>query len=111
MTRDELIEAAAKALYERDRGNSVDIPPWDTALPGIKDDYRWAINWVFPAIKPLIRADEREACARVADEQDMYWNAVAYDRRQCGRDDNFACACASMANKIAVDIRERKIST
>ena len=51
---------------------------------------------------------ERSACAQIADEQDIYWNGVAYDRRQMGKDDNSACAAASTAATIAAAIRGRE---
>lgn len=66
-----------------------------------------------PGEMDRINAEERErgriegieAAAKVADEADAYWNAVAYDRRQSGRDDNFACASASSATRISTAIR------
>ena len=106
MTNDELIEAAAKAFhggYSNRQWSWLSEKERERAIADAKRAYE--------IFSPLIRADEREQCAKVADEQDVYWNAVAYDRRQCGRDDNFACASASMANKIAAAIRERKIDT
>lgn len=53
-------------------------------------------------------AEERESCAKVADEKDIYWNAVAYDKRQSGMSDIDASARAGSAMKIAADIRARE---
>ena len=43
--------------------------------------------------------------AEIADAHEKRWNDTAYDRRQNGRDDNFACACASASTHIGIEIR------
>lgn len=43
--------------------------------------------------------------AGIADAHEKRWNDTAYDRRQNGRDDNFACACASASTHIGIEIR------
>ena len=119
MTHDELIEAAARAMCEK-RGWSPDIcVAWeDGPNTGSRqcvkvqwENFKEEASWVVGALEPLIRADERakenEACAMVADEQDVYWNVVAYDRRQCGLDDNFACASAAASSELSAAIRSR----
>jgi hypothetical protein len=49
-------------------------------------------------------AAERKRAADIAREQQNYWNTVAYDKRQAGKDDNFACSSAQAAWEIAAAI-------
>jgi hypothetical protein len=46
-----------------------------------------------------------EGAAALADDYEHRWNATAYDRRQAGKDDNFAYASASASMHIAIAIR------
>ena len=55
--------------------------------------------------------DALERAAEVADQQENYWNCVAYEKRQNGRDDNFACASASASGHLARAIRDLKETT
>jgi hypothetical protein len=60
------------------------------------------------ALDRLLQAAKNEAlreAAAVADDYEHRWNAAAYDRRQAGKDDNFACASASASTRIAIAIR------
>lgn len=57
------------------------------------------------------RNDGREQAAAVADDYERRWNATAYDRRQNGKDDNFACASASASTHIGIAIRNLKEPT
>ncbi|MDX5412874.1 MAG: hypothetical protein LPK02_07485 [Rhodobacterales bacterium] len=43
--------------------------------------------------------------AKAANEKETYWNTVANEKRQSGKDDNFACASANSAWRVADDIR------
>lgn len=49
-----------------------------------------------------------EAAIMEADEKENYWSAVAYDKRQAGKDDNFACASASAYAHMGQTLRAMK---
>ena len=44
------------------------------------------------------------------DERDNYWNTVAYEKRQAGKDDTSACARAAEAARIAEFFRGRFVA-
>ena len=69
------------------------------------------VETVVPHVVTALRqaqADALERAARIADAEDIKWNAIAYDHRQAGRDDNSACNRASGAAHIATAIRAMK---
>lgn len=44
--------------------------------------------------------------AEIAREREVYWNSVAYDKRQAGQDDSFACASAQGCWDVAAAIEQ-----
>lgn len=86
MTHDELIEAAAKAIYESWDNYPVDLKrSWEEyaeKLPGGAGHFRKHAARAIAAIEPLIRADERakenEACDEYlvwSNEHNAWWRA------------------------------------
>ena len=66
MTRDDLIEKAAEALYKDVWGGNP-ITPWGKLRPVRRTHFIDIAAANLAIYEPLIRADEREACAQVAE--------------------------------------------
>lgn len=83
-------------------------PPDETALAGT-----WGVSRYPPEAEAYTRDDiawneALEAAVREADEKENYWNTVAYDKRQAGMDDSFACASASAYAHMGQALRAMK---
>ena len=56
------------------------------------------------AMLDVVRADALREARDRAIAAEIRWSNIAYDNRQAGRDDNNACARASMAADIGAEI-------
>lgn len=82
----------------------------------------WAVRVAPPRMSPLLSSAvcddrtvvreaitrEREACVEIVGGAENYWNSVAYDRRQAGRDDTDPAARAGVAMLLGQRIRQRR---
>ena len=84
--------------YERIHGLDVGS---DKACELLASDIETVIAAIAAARAEGVREGMLKA-AEIADAHEKRWNDTAYDRRQNGRDDNFACACASASTHIGI---------
>ena len=94
--------SAPERIWVDDDGYWFDIDPSETRPEYIRKDASDAA--IASARAEGVREGMLKA-AEIADAHEKRWNDTAYDRRQNGRDDNFACACASASTHIGIEIR------
>lgn len=105
MSDKEAVEAVAAIVFEAMRFDREDeVPKWAGGNSHAENEARSKAIAIIAAARPHIL----EEAARIADEKESYWNEFAYDTRQAGMDDSFACASASSAWRIAATIRAAK---
>jgi hypothetical protein len=92
---------------DANRGDAVyDEPPERDTQPGQTEYIRKdASDAAIAAARAEGVREGMLKAAEIADAHEKRWNDTAYDRRQNGRDDNFACACASASTHIGIEIR------
>lgn len=105
MTRDELIEAAAKAWYEAKFPTYSQKVGWADVGERSRDRWVAEIGRYYAVIEPLIRADENKACVAIAENHSYAEEtlAIASDKLRDAMHSNGA----DVAFDIATAIRNR----
>lgn len=97
----------AGALIEWDRLVGNRVKPSIPAMVAIHDAIAQAIR----SAEAAARADEREACARVAGNAEQGWNARIALKGRIGDSDVYASGAANAAGEIAAAIRARSTTS